>query len=96
MLGVLELNKERKHPDEGKGLWKSFTSGRPQDLPTPGVRRGVLEPVAWEPGNYRCRAGVWDGDRLQDDQGTRGVWSDWISLTFVDPASGGDAGYESP
>jgi hypothetical protein len=86
-------------PDEGKGMWKSFTSGRPQDLLAPGVRRGVFEPLAWEPGNYRCRAGAWDGDRLQNNQGTRGIWSDWIDLTFVDPtnpALDDDAGDESP
>lgn len=71
-------------PDLIDGRWETFLPDEPVELPAPGLRRGVFPAVTWQPGVYRCRAGVWDGERLVDNQGTPGMWSDWVELTFTE------------
>ncbi|MBN1287625.1 MAG: glycosyltransferase family 39 protein [Anaerolineae bacterium] len=72
-------------PDRVDGRWDNYLPGARSDLPLPGMQQGVFPAPVWEPGFYRCRAGVWDGERLVDNDGAPGIWSEWIELAFVEP-----------
>ncbi|GAB4452539.1 MAG: hypothetical protein Kow00120_22650 [Anaerolineae bacterium] len=80
-------------PEATEARWEDVLPGDPVDLPAPGVQQGVLTVEEnWTPGIYRCRVGVWDGERLRDNEGAAGVRSPWLQLvvTAPEPASPGE------
>ena len=103
---VLLTTDLRFSPDQSEARWAGFFPGAPADLPAPGLRQGVFSLVDLaeaastdlEPGVYRCRAGVWDGERLRDNAGRAGVWSEWVQLSLtagVSPRDQREEGRES-